>query len=59
MQSEQSHDHEESTPPSEDESGLRAVVKAPHRDSRLSSDHIHLTPQAQRRMARVRRSGVY
>jgi hypothetical protein len=55
MQSEQSHDREESSPPAEEASRLRPVLKV--RDERLSSDHIHLSPQAQRRMARSRRSG--
>ena len=57
MQSEQKSDHEDSTAPSEDGSWLRAVVKVEKRDSRLSFDHIHLSPHAQRRMARSRRTG--
>jgi hypothetical protein len=60
MQSEPSNDHEESQPPSE-EDGTRlrpTITRAlPIRTDRLSSDHIHLSPRAQRRMAMGRRSG--
>ena len=58
MQSEPSDDHEESAPPEQDGSQLRTLVKAqPLRSDRVSSDHIHLSARAQRRMAMGRRSG--
>ncbi len=58
MESEPSQDHDETTPEPEDAPRLRAITKAnPLRADRLSSDHIHLSPKAQRRMAMGRRSG--
>jgi hypothetical protein len=71
MQSEEERERGESVPPPEkgaprrraNEQSLRsppspAVAKAdPKRGDRLSGDHIHLSPRAQRRMAMGRRTG--
>lgn len=64
MESEPANDHDESVPPSEDAPRLRAIAKvlpsdraSAHPEREGSSDHIHLSPRAQRRMAMGRRSG--
>jgi len=57
MQSEDHHDHKDSTAEQE-KPALRPIVKVNEtRSDRLSSDHIHLSPRAQRRIAMGRRSG--
>jgi len=58
MQSEDHRDRTDSTPQEDLESRPRPIVKVDEaRTERLSGDHIHLTPRAQRRMAMGRRSG--
>jgi len=58
MQSEEHRDQTDSDPPRDEAPRPRPIVKVTERTDRLSGDHIHLSPRAQRRMAMGRRSGI-
>ena len=58
MESEEQRAQRDSTPRAEEHAHFRPLVKSGEpRSERISGDHIHLSPRAQRRMAMARRSG--
>lgn len=59
MPSEEQRERNDERKPREQNQRLRPIAKVnEERVERLSGDHIHLSPRAQRRMAMGRRSGA-